>query len=92
MTDYEDLEEWEDEGDLDELEEEDERLAAIHAEVQRFERENGLTLSDEDYQRMALLGDLYSIPPSQAFAETEAARRRLSWTSASGWRPARAGV
>jgi hypothetical protein len=73
MTEALDFEEWEDEGDLEEFEDEDERLAAIHAEVQHWEAETGTELDDDAYERMVLLGDLYSIPPAQAFAETDKA-------------------
>jgi hypothetical protein len=62
------IEDFEDyEGDFeDDFEEEDPRLDAIHAEIERWEGESGIDLSDEDYEPMAIMADLYGKSPEES--------------------------
>jgi hypothetical protein len=60
--------------ELDDDHDEQERTAQVSAEIAAWERETGVQLSDEDFNRAGDLLALYGIPPSESYAETAQGR------------------
>jgi hypothetical protein len=64
----------EDEFGLEDDDEED-QVAAISEEIDRWEQEAGLTLSDSDFELMGLQIGAYGVTPEAAFERTDAGRK-----------------